>query len=212
MRRFLMTLSLLGLVAAYEGPAMADSIELSCPKCVAGGTSLVSPGGGTISFSFIDVANQTFSGNGYIDILVPTGSGAPTLTLNGVPLTATSFVFNSGNLGSLLGQNLTGYTLSNFQSASAQGGINATGYTVYQFSLGNVSLGPNGSGINGLAANAAMGSVIVGVLDPPSTTYETPLSESITQAPEPASLTLLAAGSMLLLVYFGIRKRRSRYA
>ncbi len=200
MGRFLGILSLVGLVLMCSVPATADNIQLSCLACTPGGTSLVSaPGNSTsISFNFIDVSSQTYTGNAFVVILVPTGSTAPTLT--GGTLVGSPLSFTTGSLGTLLGQNFTGYNLSNFQGASAQVGVNPTGYTVYEFSVGNnVTLGPNGAGINGLVASGvAEGGVIIGFLDPSNTTYQTPLSESITAAPEPTSLTLLGAGLLAL--------------
>lgn len=195
-RRALVSLIFAGVALCCSVSAWADNIKLTCPVCTAGTTSLIAPStGGSISFSFIDVANQTFAGSGFIAILVPTGSGAPTLT--GGTLVQ-SLSFTSGNLGTLLGQNFTAYTLSNFLSASGQAGVSPTGYTVYEFSVGNVTLGPSGAGISGLVANGvATGSVIVGFIDTASGTYQTPLSASIT-VPEPASLTLFAVGLLAI--------------
>lgn len=196
-----LALLLFGAAALLCGsPASADNIQLSCPSCVGGGTSLVhyEIDSTAIAFSFIDVANQTFTGNAFIAILVPTGGVAPTLT--GGSLIGTES-FTSGDLGTVLGQDFSGYNLSTFQSASEQAGVDPAGYTVYDFSVGNnATLGPSGAGIAGLVANnVAVGSVIVGYLDPPGNTYQTPLSESITAAPEPSTLFLLGVGLLMVL-------------
>jgi hypothetical protein len=183
------------LVAWGTSPAMADSIQLQCATCTAGSVTQRS-GASPLQFSFVDVANQTITGNAFVVILVPTGGGTPGFTGGSLVETLS---FTSGDLGTLLGQNLTGYNLSNFQSASAQLGINPSGYTVYEYSVGtNVTLGPNSTGISGLTATASGGSVIVGFIDPPSTTYQTPLSGSIT-VPEPSTLGLLVLGLVGLL-------------
>ena len=162
--------------------------------------------GGPVQFSFVDVANQTITGNAFIAILVPTGGAAPTFTGGSLAETVS---FTSGNLGTLLGQNFTGYNLSNFQSASAQGlGITPSGFTVYEYSLGTgVTLGPSSTGITGLTAAVSQGSVIVGFIDPPSTTYQTPLSGSIT-VPEPSTLGLLVLGLVGLLGVSMFRVRK----
>ena len=197
------------LAAWCTSPALADSIQLECSKCTAGSVTQMS--GGPVQFSFVDVANQTITGNAFIAILVPTGGAAPTLT--GGSLVGT-LSFTSGNLGSLLGQNFSGYNLSNFQSASAQGlGTTPSGFTVYEYSVGaGVTLGPSGTGITGLTAAASQGSVIVGFIDSPSGTYQTPLSESITTVPEPGTLGLLALGLVALLgvSMLGMRREAGR--
>lgn len=193
------------LLAAWcTSPAMADSIQLQCNTCTSGSVTQTS-NGDTVQFSFVDVANQTITGNAFIAILVPTGGAAPTLA-GGTLLQSVSFT--SGNLGTLLGQSFTGYNFSNFQSASAQEGIKPTGYTVYEYSVGTgVTLGPGGTGITGLTATASQGSVIVGFIDPPNTTYQTPLSGSIS-VPEPSSLGLLVLGLVALLGVSMLRPRK----
>ncbi len=150
------------LLAAWcASPTMADSIQLQCGTCTSGSVTQMS-NAGTVSFSFVDVANQTIVGNAFIAILVPTGGTAPTLT-GGTLLQTVSFT--SGDLGTLLGQSLNSYNFSSFQSASAQAAINASGYTVYEYSVGTgVTLGPQSAGINGLSFTAPTGSVIVGAL------------------------------------------------
>jgi hypothetical protein len=184
-------------------PARADSIQLQCSTCTSGSVTQMS-NAGTVAFSFVDVANQTITGNAFIAILVPTGSAAPTLT-GGTLLHSLSFT--SGNLGTLLGQNLNGYNLSNFQSASAQASVFPSGYTVYEYSVGTgVTLGPKSAGITGLTFTAPQGSVIVGFVDPPGTTYQTPLSGSIS-VPEPGTLGLVALG---LVGLFGVSMLRLR--
>ena len=194
------------LLAAWcASPTMADSIQLQCGTCTSGSVTQMS-NAGTVSFSFVDVANQTIIGNAFIAILVPTGGAAPTLT-GGTLLQTVSFT--SGDLGTLLGQNLNSYNFSNFQSASAQAAINASGYTVYEYSVGTgVTLGPQSAGINGLSFTAPTGSVIVGFIDPPSTTYQTPLSGSIT-VPEPSTTGLLALGliGLIGISMLGLAKR-----
>lgn len=198
-------LLLMVVVAAWgTSPAMADSIQLQCSTCTAGSVTQMS-GASPLQFSFADVANQTITGNAFIAILVPTGGAAPTFTGGSLAETVS---FTSGNLGSLLGQNFTGYNLSNFQSASAQGlGTTPSGFTVYEYSVGTgVTLGPS-TGITGLSASASDGSVIVGFIDPPSTTYQTPLSGSIT-VPEPSTLGLLVLGLVGLLGVSMFRMRQ----
>ena len=193
-RKALTVLALAIVALCYSAPAKADSIQLQCGTCTSGSVTQLT-NASTVSFSFVNVSNQTITGNAFIAILVPTGGAAPTFT--GGTLAATVF-FTSGDLGTLLGQNLTGYNLSNFQSASAQAGINPTGYTVYEYSVGTgVTLGPGGTGITGLSFTAPSGSVIVGFVDPPGTTFETPLSESFT-VPEPSSIMLLGTGLLAL--------------
>jgi PEP-CTERM motif-containing protein len=183
-------------------PAMADNIQLSCPSCTTGGVSLISSGT-TITFSFIDVASKTFTGNAFIAILVPTGDPAPTLTGGTFE---ESVSFTSGTLGAALGDTLS-YQFSALQSASAQVIPSPSGYTVYEFDLGKQTLGPSGADVSGLVAIAALGSVIVGFLECKKCghdgTFQTPLSESITSEsiaiPEPSSLGLLALGLVGLL-------------
>jgi hypothetical protein len=132
-RKVLNVLVLSIVALCYGASAKADSIQLQCGTCTSGSITQLT-NASTVQFSFVDVANKTITGNAFIAILVPTGSGTPTLT--GGTFVGGPVSFTSGDLGTLLGQNLTGYNLSNFQSASAQAGINATGYTVYEYSVG----------------------------------------------------------------------------
>src|SRR5215467_11915623 len=114
--RLFLVASVVTLLAVWcATPAMADNIQLSCPTCTTGGVSLVSTGS-TVSFSFIDVANETLTGQGFIAILVPTGGAAPTLTGG---ILEESVSFTSGTLGAALGDTLS-YQFSAIQSASAQ--------------------------------------------------------------------------------------------
>jgi hypothetical protein len=204
-RLVLMAVVVTVLAAWCASPAIADSIQLQCATCTAGSVTLMS-GASPLQFSFVDVANQTITGNAFIAILVPTGGAVPTFTGGSLAETVT---FTSGDLGTLLGQNFTGYNLSNFQSASAQWlGATPSGFTVYEYSVGTgVTLGPKSTGISGLSASASDGSVIVGFIDPPSTTYQTPLSGSIT-VPEPSTLGLLALGLVGLLGVSMLRMRK----
>lgn len=202
MRKFLM--SMVALAAFYAPSAFADSIQLQCTTtCTAGSTSLVS-GGTSVSFNFVDVANQTITGDAFIAILVPTGGLTPTLT-GGILQESKSFT--TSDLGTALGEAFSDYNLSTFQSASGQVGISPAGYTAYEYSVGTgVTLGPSGIGVTGLSATADAGSVIVGYIESSGTTYQTPMSESITNGitvPEPSSLMLLAVGLFGVLALAG---------
>jgi hypothetical protein len=203
--RFVLMAVFATVLAAWTAfPAMADTVQLQCSTCWSGSVTQIA--GGPVQFSFVDVANQTITGNAFVAILVPTGGGAPTFT--GGSLVGT-LSFTSGDLGKLLGQNFTGYNFSNFQSASSQQlGTKPSGFTVYEYSVGTgVTLGPKSTGISGLSASASQGSVIVGFIDPPSSTYETPLSGSIT-FPEPGTLGLLILGLAGLLGVSMLRVRK----
>jgi hypothetical protein len=195
MKRLLVFTVLLAVASlGFAAMASADSIQLSCPTCTAGSTSLISPGT-TVSFSFIGVPNQTFAGLGFLGVLVPTGGAAPSLTGAGAVLEE-SVTYTSGLLGTALGENFgnNGYNISSLTSASSQVKSGVTGYTAYEYALGSITLGPSGAGVGPFTTTAPVGTVIVGWLEESDgTTLRTPLSESIT-IPEPASLTLLGLG------------------
>jgi hypothetical protein len=203
---------LAGLVSATQ--VKADSTQFVCDTtCSTGGVSLISSGG-SVDFDFVDVANQTVTGNGFVVIVVPTGGGTPTLT-GGTFEESKSFT--SGDIATLLGESTTAYNISNFTSASAQVGVTATSFTAYEYDLGSVTLGPSGAGVDLSAGNLAAGSVIVGFVETADGTLQTPLSESITSGtptstPEPTSSSLLLLGIALLALPLGLRKRHASVA
>ena len=199
------------LVLSYGVRANADTIQLSCATCSSGSTTLVSTGG-SVTFSFIGQGTNA-TGDAFIGIVVPSGGGTPTLSSG--TLGPPNPTFSSGALGDAGNLNEAGFTdfnLSNFRSASSQGGVSPSSYTVFEYDLGPATLGGGTGTLSSITAgNLANGTVIVGWLETTSTTsLQTPLSESITTVPEPGSLVLFGCGLLGLGVF--LRRRAIPYS
>ena len=174
-RLFLIAFVVTFLMAGYSSPAMADSIQLQCGTCTTGSVTQMFSAS-TVQFSFVDVANQTITGNAFVAILVPTGGAAPTLTDETLVATAS---FTSGDLGNFTWSEPQCLQLLQLSERQRHRGWEScrlvSQYDEYSVGKG-VTLGPNGTGVSGLTATVSEGSVIVGFIDPPATTYQTPLS------------------------------------
>jgi PEP-CTERM motif len=200
----------------FSGSAKADPIQLSCAACSPGSVSLVSSGG-SVTFNFIGEGTSE-TGSAYIGILVPTGGGAPSLSLGGSTVNEEeSATLNSvtKDLGTTLNESFTDYNLSTFQSASEQAGVDPSSYTAYEYFLGNnVTLGGGTGNLASLQASGlTQGTVIVGWLEGTSKgTLQTPLSESvaggITAVPEPSTFSFFSIGLLGLAGVSFIRYRR----
>lgn len=177
----------------------------------------------TLSFQLTNGGTNT--GEAYLAILVPSGNPMPSFTVNGNSATTlTSSVYSSGALTDFLAANVTNLSLASGSGANAQFSAYASAsgqvispepssFSVYVYDLGafngtplpitfsSASSGlPNGSIFWGFLTNqaCATGSCVL--------TDTTPLSEAVTVAPEPGTLTL--AGSGLLLLLAGTVRRR----
>lgn len=212
MRKKLIVLSVLAgcLTFASRAKAFPDTYHLTCvptTSCTSGSVSLVS-NGTTITFNILNTASTAMTGTAWIAVLVPTGGAAP--SVSGATFEE-SVSFTSGSLFTALSEtctNCSDYILSTMASASAQAGVTTTSYTIYEYNAGAFSSSNSSAGLaSNVTVTAPVGSVIVSFLEDGSGNVfeQTPLSESITVAPEPGSMALFGSG---LLVLGGAIRRR----
>jgi hypothetical protein len=203
-------------------PALADSmgdpanLHIVCTGstvCSSGGTTLVTSGTSTPTFTVIKEGG-TESGTLFLGVLVPNGTASFSVspgTFEENKSFAGGKLEDSGNLNE---PGMTDYEFNAVASASGQAGISASWFTAYEFNFGEWTGGKGSGSISDISAGPVPpGTVIVSWLENPDGIVldRTPLSESLTDsrgdvAPEPVSLVLMGTG--LLGVGAKLRRRQ----
>lgn len=228
---------LVGLVAwAFSLAASADALHGFCSDCVVdnmiGGVPVTSTGTNPPSqFGFWSGGSSGLMGNYVIDILTPDNGGAAPSNmfsvLGGMNGSATAGLFSTTawtsqgtKLDSYLGMNASpANPLGAWLPATQTLDPNAMGYWVFQADLGNNTLGTkSGSGpLLSLGSSLPAGSLIVAFLSGAGAPTATATANSSaifetgtppTNAPEPGTMILFAAG--LLAIAFIEARRRTR--